>query len=639
MSTFGGFYSTGTIDVTNNSAAVVGHGVVWNDVVEGDWLYRGGVVGIIDSVNGTFDGITLKAPWAGATAAGSTYIIQKMSPLRYDPALVSLKVRDFIALVGTLVAQNANAVAITGGAIDGTAIGQTTAAAIKGLNVEVARQLLLSGFLSPAQITANQNDYNPANLANAGVLRLNTDVSRDLTGLAGGTAGRIVAITLTAGTLVLKKENAGSAAANRLAMAADVTLSADMCAILIYDAVTSRWRVFAFGLSSANIPDATTTGRSLLTATDAPTARAAIAAAPFDALAFNGMQVNGNVAVSQELGTTGAVLVSGVGQYIADLMTAAYVHGAGTAVVTAAQLAAAGFPVALPGYLFGHSLKATTALSAPANGDYARHTFVTEGYRVARLGWGAAGAQPMAYAFQFYSTVAGTAFVKFKNSNSTRLHYKEFAVAAGWQWIAGTLPGDTAGTWDKSNGTGLIVDIFVAGKAAAPVAPGAWTATDTVQTTNSTNLLGTNNNQTIVTGFIVLPGIELPASDRAPFIARPFDIERLLCLRYLWVFKPSTSPAAIATGGAFGASEALWVLDFKPPMRVTPSFSISAASDFTTTKGDGATATPTTISMVHATPDGAALDASGQGGVLTLGQMSYIKTANTNALLKFDARF
>jgi len=46
-----------------------------------------------------------------------------------------------------------------------------------------------------------------------------------------------------------------------------------------------------------------------------------------------------------------------------------------------------------------------------ANGDYALHRWRVEGYRVARLGWGASGAQPLAYAFQFYSTAAGTAFL------------------------------------------------------------------------------------------------------------------------------------------------------------------------------------------------------------------------------------
>jgi hypothetical protein len=244
------------------------------------------------------------------------------------------------------------------------------------------------------------------------------------------------------------------------------------------------------------------------------------------------MEANGGVDVSQELGTTGATLASGTAKYIADMIEAQYVHSAGTAVVTSAQVAAGSFPAALPGYSSGHQLKATTALSSPANGDYALHRWRIEGYRVARLGWGASGAQALAYAFQFYSTAAGVAFVKFSNSDKSRNHYKEITVAAGWNFFSGTIAGDTSGTWNAVNGTGLIVEVFSAGKAASPVATGSWTSTSTTQTTNSTNLLGTNNNLTIMTGLILLPGIELPPSDRAPLVMRPFDDELLLCKRY-----------------------------------------------------------------------------------------------------------
>jgi hypothetical protein len=300
--------------------------------------------------------------------------------------------------------------------------------------------------------------------------------------------------------------------------------------------------------------------------TDQTATRAQVAAAPFDALAFNGMQINGNVDVSQELGTTGATLASGTAKYIADMVEAQYVHGAGTAVVTSAQLAAASFPSALPGYSFGHQLKATTALSSPANGDYALHRWRIEGYRVARLGWGTSGAQPLAYAFQLYSVASGIAFVRFANSAKDRNYYKELTVAAGWNFFSGTIAGDTSGTWNATNGTGLIVEVYSAGKAASPVAPGSWTATSAVQTTNSTNLLATNNNLTIMTGLIVLPGIELPSASRAPLIMRPFDQEQVACMRYYQKFTFHFRFQSSV------ASQSYNVMVFhRPPMRTAPT--------------------------------------------------------------------
>jgi hypothetical protein len=288
--------------------------------------------------------------------------------------------------------------------------------------------------------------------------------------------------------------------------------------------------------------------------TDPAATRAQIAAAPFDALAFSGVQVNGNVDVAQELGTTGATLASGTAKYIADCVEAQYVHGAGTAVVISAQLAAASFPAALPGYSFGHQLKATTALASPANGDYALHRWRIEGYRVARLGWGASGAQPLSYAFQFYSTVSGVAFVRLENATSARFYYQEFTVAAGWNWVTGSIPGDTTGTWEKATSAGLLFSIFPSGKAASPVAPGSWSTTNAAQTTNSINLLGTNNNQTIVTGLIVLPGIELPSTSRAPLIMRPFDQELMLCQRYYEKsYRYLHAPGTVTNDGALAS--------------------------------------------------------------------------------------
>jgi hypothetical protein len=321
--------------------------------------------------------------------------------------------------------------------------------------------------------------------------------------------------------------------------------------------------------------------------TDQPATRAQLAAAPFDALAHNGMQINGNVDVAQELGTAGATLASGTTKYIADCIEAQYVHGAGTAVVTSAQIAAASFPAALPGYAFGHQLKATTALSSPANGDYALHRWRIEGYRVARLGWGASGAQPLAFAFQFYSTASGTAFIRVANSAKDRNYYKEITVAAGWNFVSGTIAGDTSGTWDKASGTGLIVEVYSAGKAASPVAPGAWTGTSAVQTTNSTNLLGSNNNLTIMTGLIVLPGIELPSSDRMPLIARPFDRELILCQRY-WgkTYDYATAPGnATRTGAISGVgcnvANRPFINVYYAPMRADPTLTLYAVDSGT----------------------------------------------------------
>jgi hypothetical protein len=104
----------------------------------------------------------------------------------------------------------------------------------------------LTGDISPAQITADQNDYNPAGFSTASVLRLSSDATRNLTGLSGGVDGRIVAV-VNVGTnnIVLKDASSSSSTANRFAFGVDVTLAAEQSAVLWYDATDSRWKALS----------------------------------------------------------------------------------------------------------------------------------------------------------------------------------------------------------------------------------------------------------------------------------------------------------------------------------------------------------------------------------------------------------
>lgn len=102
--------------------------------------------------------------------------------------------------------------------------------------------LFLTGDISPAQIAADQNDYNPTGLAGASVLRLSSDAARNISGLSGGGEGRVLALmNVGAQPIVLKDEHAASAAGNRFRFGADITLAAKRSVILWYDAAVSRW--------------------------------------------------------------------------------------------------------------------------------------------------------------------------------------------------------------------------------------------------------------------------------------------------------------------------------------------------------------------------------------------------------------
>ncbi len=97
---------------------------------------------------------------------------------------------------------------------------------------------------TPSQITANQDDYDPGDTA---FVRLSTDASRDITGVTGGTDGRLLtAINVGSFDVVLKHQDVLSTAANRFLnnTGADITLGPNAGADMHYDAADSRWRVF-----------------------------------------------------------------------------------------------------------------------------------------------------------------------------------------------------------------------------------------------------------------------------------------------------------------------------------------------------------------------------------------------------------
>jgi hypothetical protein len=121
---------------------------------------------------------------------------------------------------------------------------QTQTFTNKTLTNPVISGTLSNAATSPAQITANQNNYNPGT---GWFQRWSSDASRNITGLVAGVDGQMVEIwNIGAQNIVLQNENASSTAANRFTTStgADLTLAASKCAKARYDATSARWRAY-----------------------------------------------------------------------------------------------------------------------------------------------------------------------------------------------------------------------------------------------------------------------------------------------------------------------------------------------------------------------------------------------------------
>jgi hypothetical protein len=106
--------------------------------------------------------------------------------------------------------------------------------------------------LSPAQLLAATNDWAPGTLGpDRTTIYVTSDASRDVTGiLATGIADGVTLMLINRGAqdVVLKHANGGSVAANQFLCpgAADVTLNANEAALIVRDATSTLWRVYAF---------------------------------------------------------------------------------------------------------------------------------------------------------------------------------------------------------------------------------------------------------------------------------------------------------------------------------------------------------------------------------------------------------
>ncbi len=107
----------------------------------------------------------------------------------------------------------------------------------------------LTGDITPTALSANQNNYNPTGLSTASVLRLEASgAARDITGLMGGSDGRIILLLNVGATynINLKHENGSSTDINRFIIGVgggNGSIGPGHANILQYDSTSLRWRV------------------------------------------------------------------------------------------------------------------------------------------------------------------------------------------------------------------------------------------------------------------------------------------------------------------------------------------------------------------------------------------------------------
>jgi len=297
--------------------------------------------------------------------------------------------------------------------------------------------------------------------------------------------------------------------------------------------------IIAGGTGATNAADAATnlgvvTGKTAIVYTDAEKtqARANIYAAPFNALAYNGMQVNGSMEVSQERGATALVMTSGSAHYAIDGWLAQY--QATGPVFQVQQI----YPSTPSGnQILTHlELKATTGGTVgTAASDIVRIFQHIEGYRLRCLGFGTLPNSSMTIAFWVLATVSGTMCLAINNGGQNRSYLKEIIISAAntWEYKTVTIALDTTGSWVMDNTKGMTLSFSSLNGSTFRGTADTWQNGFFFSTAATTNFFASSNNRLCITGVTILPGTQAPTAAQSPLIMRPYDQELVTCQRYL----------------------------------------------------------------------------------------------------------
>ena len=276
---------------------------------------------------------------------------------------------------------------------------------------------------------------------------------------------------------------------------------------------------------------------------------------------------------------------------------------------------------------------ATTDTSLAAS-QVARIVQRIEGFNVADLGWGAAGAQTVTLSFWVRSSVTGAFGGALSNSAFNRSYPFTYTISAAntWEQKTITIVGDTTGTWLTNNGIGLEINFGLGVGSTFSGTAGAWSGSGLMSSTGATNLLAFSGATFYITGVQLEKG-----STATSFDYRPYGTELALCQRYAIVYGRDQVYNEIGgTGFAYGTADTNIPVAFPVQMRTTPT--LSTSGNFQVSDGASATAI-TAMSII--TAQSSSLIASVRGTVasgLTVYRPYRIETNNsTTATATFSA--
>lgn len=203
-------------------------------------------------------------------------------------------------------------------------------------------------------------------------------------------------------------------------------------------------------------------------------------------------------------------------------------------------------------------------------GDFFALIQSIEGYNIADLGWGTAGASPVTLSFWVRSSLTGTFGGVIDNSAADRSYPFSYTISSAntWTQISITIAGDTTGTWAANNTAGLAVWFGLGIGSTYSGTAGAWSGSTYFSATGATSVVGTNGATFYITGVQLEKG-----STATSFDYRPYGTELALCQRYYWKIDGSSNYFSVGVGYATSGTAGRFNVNFPTTMRASPTIS------------------------------------------------------------------
>ena len=189
-----------------------------------------------------------------------------------------------------------------------------------------------------------------------------------------------------------------------------------------------------------------------------------------------------------------------------------------------------------------------------------------EGNNVTDLQFGTANAKSVTVSFWVKSSIAGVYCVTLRNGADDRAFVSEYTISSAntWEYKTITVAGDTTGTWNKTNGTGLDVIFCLTGGSSKQGTAGSWGAFADC-TSNQTQILETLNANWLLTGVQVEAG-----TNATPFEYRNHGDELARCQRY-FTWSDDGNGGCYEIGAAINSERIAGPIHFNQTMRATPT--------------------------------------------------------------------